>query len=758
MTKEPCDVQLVVRLRTPPGRDLTSTPVRTRSLGKALHVVLCHLTTSAAPLSADTLYEYDLRMTRVATGITETLAGQADLLTGSTPLGFETDRLPAFMLPPPVAALNLVHSSCRKPHGGGPDALTMIDRLLVLAHNGPTEADRRRARPHQLLLTGDQIYADDVALTMLATLQEAGGAFCAAASQEQFPRGSGASTVVMTAAEVAPGTRRKGFLDTESKLSSDEGMNHLMFFAEFAAMYIVCWSDEVWPRAANGSATVGTAPVEFWLAHEERKQRKELLSFVGTLRRVRRVLANVPTMMMFDDHEISDDWNLDGLWAEDSRSNPPLKRIVRNGLLAFAVFQAWGNDPARFQSGTPLALLDAVTLPVPAGDPPIHRDPTVVDVELGLSADHGLPANVARRMKWDWTLPAVGHLVIALDSRTWRDYASVGPLSAGLITEAELDRQLSAYRPNVPTDTILRIVVAPAPVLGHPFVERELQPRLQMYKSVKAVDPIRGGRAADNESWGVNRFTYQSILRRLAEFGRVVVLSGDVHYGYTNQTEYFGASGLAPARIVQLCSSAAKNAEMKTRAIQGAGLVRRRGESWLGIGTPLPTDTRRELLSALGAAVRTPLNPIERNLLDRAVLFELLETPAIIPLHTWRLPTASRRVVALADRNDTRDWRYRTTFAFDERSPEKRLTDAIALDPRARPIGLLHVTKQAHKVVVGEPNVGLVTIRTSAAGVTEVIHRLHYVTDVGPDGALAYTEHKVRLDPPTLADRPEPVR
>ena len=34
-----------------------------------------------------------------------------------------------------------------------------------------------------------------------------------------------------------------------------------------------------------------------------------------------------------------------------------------------------------------------------------------------------------------------------------------------------------------------------------------------------ALAVVKGGRAADNEAWCVNRITYQSVLRRLAEFG-----------------------------------------------------------------------------------------------------------------------------------------------------------------------------------------------------------------------------------------------
>jgi hypothetical protein len=61
--------------------------------------------------------------------------------------------------------------------------------------------------------------------------------------------------------------------------------------------------------------------------------------------KVRRLLANVPTYMPFDDHEVTDDWNLSGRWVENVNAKPLGRAILRNGLLSFALFQAWGNDP-----------------------------------------------------------------------------------------------------------------------------------------------------------------------------------------------------------------------------------------------------------------------------------------------------------------------------------------------------------------------------------------------------------------------------
>ena len=62
---------------------------------------------------------------------------------------------------------------------------------------------------------------------------------------------------------------------------------------------------------------------------------------------VRRILANVPTYMIFDDHEITDDWNLTQEWRNRVLGTNLGQTILRNGLIAYAVFQALGQRPDR---------------------------------------------------------------------------------------------------------------------------------------------------------------------------------------------------------------------------------------------------------------------------------------------------------------------------------------------------------------------------------------------------------------------------
>src|SRR5581483_3273240 len=63
---------------------------------------------------------------------------------------------------------------------------------------------------------------------------------------------------------------------------------------------------------------------------------------------VRRVLANMPTYMIFDDHDVTDDWNLTARWRDRVHASPAGRRIVANALAAYWAFQGWGNDPCRF--------------------------------------------------------------------------------------------------------------------------------------------------------------------------------------------------------------------------------------------------------------------------------------------------------------------------------------------------------------------------------------------------------------------------
>ena len=119
------------------------------------------------------IYSYDL--TIVAGANTHTLAslgllkniptangGPAGSERPHLALGYIEDFLPSFALPPDkLEDLRIVYGSCRRPANEHPDAMAMIDDLITADLQKPLYEDALK-RPHQLVLGGDQIYADDV--------------------------------------------------------------------------------------------------------------------------------------------------------------------------------------------------------------------------------------------------------------------------------------------------------------------------------------------------------------------------------------------------------------------------------------------------------------------------------------------------------------------------------------------------------------------------------------------------------------------
>jgi hypothetical protein len=58
---------------------------------------------------------------------------------------------------------------------------------------------------------------------------------------------------------------------------------------------------------------------------------------------IRWLLSTVPTVMIFDDHEIIDDWNTSAAWRSEVREQPWWAERIRSGLASYWVYQHLGN-------------------------------------------------------------------------------------------------------------------------------------------------------------------------------------------------------------------------------------------------------------------------------------------------------------------------------------------------------------------------------------------------------------------------------
>src|SRR4029077_13141410 len=140
--------------------------------------------------------------------------------------------------------------------------------------------------------------------------------------------------------------------------TSDDTRSHLMSFGEYLAMYLFVWSDVLWPKPADFptvadliAAGVPEAELskDFELLQSIDEQRQNVMAFGTTLKKVRRALANIPTYMILDDHEITDDYNMSRAFCDGVYGDPLGMRIMRNALTAYALCQHWGNAPEQFE-------------------------------------------------------------------------------------------------------------------------------------------------------------------------------------------------------------------------------------------------------------------------------------------------------------------------------------------------------------------------------------------------------------------------
>ncbi len=456
--------------------------------------------------------------------------------------------LPGFVLPPEdLNQFRILHGSCRKPQGVGQEMLSALDIILEASIQGTA------SRPQQLFMTGDQIYADDVAASLLFALIDAGKFLFEGNQEEVLP------WVNVPASKLAPGTRTAA-VRNRAMFTTTTPENHLLAFSEYATMYLFAWSNVLWPDDLPAAEDIwdaypGARPepgLQKKVNARYLDEIKSLREFRATLPRVRRALANIATYTICDDHDVTDDWFLDGAWCRRVLASPLGRRVVRNALLAYAVFQAWGNTPEQFDEVNGTTLLNA--LDSWRGD----GSDSQVDI---IASSIGLPASFEgsgelphseQELRWHYTIPGPHHHIIVMDTRTQRLYRSPNEFP-GLLSPGAMERQVAAAARK---DAEVTIIISAAPVLGVGFIEA-----VQFWSRLRFKDNY----AFDREAWNLEWGTFQAFLSTVSAMKRVVFLSGDVHYAFGASLEYWDHHTQATARIVDYTSSPLRNEGTSTK-------------------------------------------------------------------------------------------------------------------------------------------------------------------------------------------------
>ncbi len=416
---------------------------------------------------------------------------------GANALAYAPYSYPTFFMDD--SSLNILHGSCRKAHGAGDDALACADTVLQRTASNLTH------RPSALFLTGDQIYADDVHDEFIGPVSTFGRYLLG--FDEHIP------TLSAPVHKLDP-RRRLELAATFFSPSPEEAKNQLLGFGDFAGMYLFSLNDELWKDRFTPKS-------------------EGLKGFLHALPKVRCALANVATYMIFDDHELTDDWNLSKAWEIRALRGPQGrmgKRVIAHALCAYWAFQGWGNKPEAFDATFRKTITDYFA----------NRESDGSAFEAILLETH----------PWSFVAPTTPP-VFFLDSRTRRAASTVRPDAPSALLNDDALQDFHSQVSMQQASSNWLIVIAQTPVFGNPDSESYLEDKGFREAAAEKYDL---------EMWHANRAGYYKLLRVLhaiAPHG-CIILSGDVHYGFVARASVTVMGATVP--FTQFTSSELKNA------------------------------------------------------------------------------------------------------------------------------------------------------------------------------------------------------
>jgi hypothetical protein len=438
---------------------------------------------------------------------------------------YSGQKYPNFVIKADVK--QLLHGSCRKPHFDSRDGLVQVAQVIADSINDA------QTRPAMLMMSGDQIYADDVAGPMLVAIHQVIEQLGLYGEQWQGTVVSSSDELFSSSLcyyqrdkllphnEANKAVYEKIFSASKKPIfTSDNAKNHLVTLAEVFAMYLLTWSPVMWRLVNLKSHQV---PEQFLATYQAETVIIE--GFVSGLSEVARSLAHIPTYMIFDDHDITDDWNLTRAWEEAAYQHPFSKRIIGNALIGYWLCQGWGNAPDKFNE--------------------FNQSAKHYFANGALVQQEQLIDQLFAWQQWHYSL-ATSPKIIVLDTRTqrWRSESNANKPSGLMDWESlsELQQEL--------IDQSEVILVSPAPIYG-----------VKMIETIQRVFTFFGlPLVVDAENWMAHSGTANvmlNIFRHVKTPPHFIILSGDVHYSFFYEiTHRFRRNS---SRIFQITASGIKN-------------------------------------------------------------------------------------------------------------------------------------------------------------------------------------------------------
>ncbi|MFJ7767403.1 alkaline phosphatase D family protein [Streptomyces sp. NPDC097107] len=264
--------------------------------------------------------------------------------------------------------------------------------------------------------------------------------------------------------------------------------------------------------------------------------------------KVRWLLSTVPSCMIFDDHDVIDDWNTSAAWLADMRATDWWRERLLSGLMSYWVYQQLGNLSPDELAADPLYAA-------------VHETPDGTDVLRAFAARADTdPASV----RWSYRRDFGRVRLVMVDSRAARVLEEdrrtmLEPGEAAWLREQVMEER----------DSYDHLLIG----TSLPWLLPHLVHDVEAWSAAMCVGE-RGARwarlgerirrGADLEHWSAFPASFDSLADLIAEAGTgpgapatVSVLSGDVHHAYVAEPSW---PGRAPdATVAQLTCSPVHN-------------------------------------------------------------------------------------------------------------------------------------------------------------------------------------------------------
>ena len=259
---------------------------------------------------------------------------------------------------------------------------------------------------------------------------------------------------------------------------------------------------------------------------------------------IRWLLSTVPSAMIFDDHDVHDDWNTSIEWVAEMRRKAWWRRRIVAAFESYVIYQHLGNLSPAERAG--FALYDELRF---------GPDPTAALRAYAKRADEESAGT-----RWSFCRDVGPARVVMIDSRAGR---VLEPGSRAMVDEDEwrwIEEHARGDVDHLLIGTSLPLIMGPALHYLEAWNERTADGAWGPVVK-KAAEKLRT--ALDLEHWPAFQDSFQRLCALLREVGAghrgrppstICVLSGDVHHAYLAEIGFPAGSGVESAVWQAVCS------------------------------------------------------------------------------------------------------------------------------------------------------------------------------------------------------------